>query len=233
MQGGSVHPSRVTVPIMFDMIVPKTFKLPLAPSFIAFEGINGCGKTTLHKMLSAKLQDSGKPVCDTREPGGTPLGQELRKLLLDWRGEPKSNRAELLLFAADRAEHVDKVIRPRLAQGSWVLTDRYIYSTITFQGHGRGIDRALIDEANRLAIQGTLPNLVILLDLSPEEAFKRIASRNSQSRDSFEDEELAFHNRIRQGFLDCARESQVPFLVLDATKTPAELCAEAARACGL
>jgi dTMP kinase len=218
---------------MVDMLVSKTFKLPLAPSFIAFEGINGCGKTTLHKLLSAHLQKLGKTVCDTREPGGTPLGQELRRILLDWQGDPKSHRAELLLFAADRAEHVDKVIRPNLAGGSWVLTDRFIYSTITFQGHGRGIDRTLIDEANKLAVQGTLPDLVILLDLSPEEAFKRIASRNSQTRDSFEDEELAFHNRIRQGFLDCARESQVPFLVLDATKTPEELCAEAARACGL
>ena len=172
-------------------------------------------------------------VCDTREPGGTPLGQELRKLLLEWQGEPKSHRAELLMFAADRAEHVDKVIRPHLAKGSWVLTDRFIYSTITFQGHGRGIDRTLIDEANKLAVQGTLPQLVILLDVSPEEAFKRIASRNSHARDSFEDEELAFHKRIREGFLECARESEVPFLVLDATKTPEELCAEAARACGL
>jgi dTMP kinase len=215
------------------MLVTTTFKLSLAPSFIAFEGINGCGKTTLHKLLSAKLQESGKMVCNTREPGGTPLGQELRKLLLDWQGEPKSHRAELLMFAADRAEHVDKVIRPHLAKGSWVLTDRFIYSTITFQGHGRGIDRTLIDEANKLAVQGTLPQLVILLDLSPEEAFKRIASRNSHARDSFEDEELAFHKRIREGFLECARESEVPFLVLDATKTPEELCAEAARACGL
>ena len=215
------------------MLVTTTFKLSLAPSFIAFEGINGCGKTTLHKLLSAKLQESGNMVCDTREPGGTPLGQELRKLLLDWQGEPKSHRAELLMFAADRAEHVDKVIRPHLAKGSWVLTDRFIYSTITFQGHGRGIDRTLIDEANKLAVQGTLPQLVILLDLSPEEAFKRIASRNSHARDSFEDEELAFHKRIREGFLECARESEVPFLVLDATKTPEELCAEAARACGL
>ena len=215
------------------MLVTNTFKLPLGPCFIAFEGINGCGKTTLHKLLSAKLKERGQKVLDTREPGGTQLGLELRKLLLDWKGEPKSHRAELLMFAADRAEHVDKVIRPNLAQGSWVLTDRFIYSTITFQGHGRGIDRTLIDEANKLAVQGTLPSLVILLDLSPEEAFRRIAARNSQSRDSFEDEELAFHNRIRTGFLECATESEVPFLVLDATKTPEQLCTEAARACGL
>jgi len=215
------------------MLVTSDFTLTKAPAFIAFEGINGCGKTTLHKLLSAQLAASGRSVCDTREPGGTPLGVEIRKLLLDWNGEKKSSRAELLLFAADRAEHVDKVIRPNLERGTWVLTDRFIYSTLTFQGHGRGIDRTLLDQANALAIQGTVPDLVILLDLSPEEAFKRIASRNSALRDAFEDEELAFHTRIRDGFLECARQSMVPFLVLDATKSPEQLCAEAAKACGI
>jgi dTMP kinase len=215
------------------MLVSPHFTLAKSPAFIAFEGINGCGKTTLHKLLSAKVEAKGYSVCDTREPGGTLLGIEIRKLLLDWTGEKKSSRAELLLFAADRAEHVEKVIRPSLARGTWVLTDRYIYSTITFQGHGRGIARELIDQANALAINETVPDLVILLDLAPEDAFKRIASRNSSARDSFEDEELAFHTRIRDGFLECAKESPVPFLVLDARKTPAQLCAEAARACGL
>lgn len=215
------------------MLVTSDFTLTKDPAFIAFEGINGCGKTTLHKLLSARIAASGRAVCDTREPGGTPLGVEIRKLLLDWNGEKKSSRAELLLFAADRAEHVDKVIRPNLARGTWVLTDRFIYSTLTFQGHGRGIDCALLDQAIALAIQGTVPDLVILLDLPPEEAFKRIASRNSATRDAFEDEELAFHTRIRDGFLECARESSVPFLVLDATKSPEQLCAEATKACGL
>jgi dTMP kinase len=215
------------------MLVSSHFTLARSPAFVAFEGINGCGKTTLHKLLSAQLTAKGHAVCDTREPGGTPLGVEIRKLLLDWQGEKKSSRAELLLFAADRAEHIDKVIRPNLTRGTWVLSDRFIYSTITFQGHGRGIDRKLLDQANTLAIEGTVPDLVILLDLSPEEALKRIASRNSSARDAFEDEELAFHTRIRNGFLECAKESPVPFLVLDATKTPEQLCAEAARACGV
>ena len=215
------------------MLVSSNFTLTTSPAFIAFEGINGCGKTTLHKLLSAKLASKGHSVCDTREPGGTPLGAEIRRLLLDWKGEKKSSRAELLLFAADRAEHIDKVIRPNLERGTWVLTDRFIYSTITFQGHGRGISRDLLDQANDLAIQGKVPDLVILLDLAPEEALTRIASRNSSARDAFEDEELAFHTRIRDGFLECAKESPVPFLVLDATKTPDQLCAEAAAVCGI
>ena len=215
------------------MLVTPSFTFSKKPAFIAFEGINGCGKTTLHRALSAKLSAAGEHVIDTREPGGTPLGQELRKLLLNWQGEPKSPRAELLLFAADRAEHVDKVIRPGINSGSWVLCDRFLYSTITFQGHGRGLDRAWIDQANNLAVQGTLPDLVVLLDLSPEEAFKRVASRAGSDPDSFEHENLDFHTRIRNGFLECANDLPVPFLVLDATKSPEELLKITALACGL
>ena len=162
-------------------------------------------------------------MLETREPGGTPLGEELRKLLLEWSGEKKSDRTELLLFAASRAEHVDKVIVPALNRGSWVLCDRYLYSTVTFQGHGRGIRRDWIDQANALAVQTTLPDLVVLLDLEPREGLRRIASRQDNGKDSFEDEELAFHERIRHGFLECADTSQVPFLVLDGMLPPEEL----------
>ncbi len=183
--------------------------------------------------MSERLRKAGHPVCDTREPGGTPLGVELRKLLLEWTGERKSDRAELLLFAADRAEHVDKVIRPALSGGKWVLCDRFVYSTITFQGHGRGIRRDWIDHANELAVQGTYPDLVILLDLDPVEALKRVAARTGNGKDAFEDEELSFHARIRDGFLECADTSKIPFLVLDATKTPDELVALASAALGL
>jgi dTMP kinase len=203
---------------------PSTYRLsiPSAP-FIAFEGINGCGKTTLHRMISERLRAAGHRVRDTREPGGTPLGIELRRLLLEWPGEKKSDRAELLLFAADRAEHIDKVIRPALHNGEWVLCDRFLYSTITFQGHGRGIRRDWIDHANELAVQGTLPHLVVLLDLDPSEALKRIASRSGNGSDAFEQEALSFHTRIREGFLECADTIPTPFVVLDAMRTPSEL----------
>jgi dTMP kinase len=204
-------------------VIPQTFSLTKSPAFIAFEGINGCGKTTLHRLVSEHLRSHGLEVTDTREPGGTALGAEIRKLLLEWRGEKKSSRSELLLFAADRAEHVDKVITPALQSGRHVLCDRYIYSTITFQGHGRGLDRALLNQANDLATQGIVPDLVILLDLDPKEALKRMASRTGNGKDSFEDEELEFHSRIRDGFLECAEKLPVPFLVLDARATPHEL----------
>jgi dTMP kinase len=206
-----------------------TYILPHKPAFITFEGINGCGKTTLHRSLSLALQNAQQKVIDTREPGGTPLGKEIRKLVLEWPHEKISSRAELLLFAADRAEHVDKVIRPSLARGEWVLSDRYLFSSITFQGHGRGIDRSWIDQANELATQGTMPHLVILLDLPIEEAMRRISSRTDNGKDSFESEALDFQQRIRDGFLECAESASVAFLVLDATKSPETLVAEALR----
>jgi dTMP kinase len=107
----------------------------------------------------------------------------------------------------------------------WVLSDRFLYSTITFQGHGRGICRDWIDRANELAVQETTPDLVLLLDLDPAVALARVAARKGNGRDAFEDEELSFHTRIREGFLECADTESVPFLVLDATKTPEELVA--------
>ena len=213
-------------------IAPTSFSLPPDGSFVAFEGINGCGKTTLLKLFVAALEErargAGKPqeIITTREPGGTPLGIELRKLLLAWNGERKSDLAELLLFAADRAEHTEKVIKPALARGAMVLSDRTCFSTITFQGHGRGVPRSWIDQANALAMQGVLPDLVVLLDLDPRVAMARVASRTGNGADSFEDEALAFHERIRNGFLECADKSEVPFLVLDATKPPDELLEE-------
>lgn len=208
------------------MRIQTPFRLNVGDRFITFEGINGCGKTTLHRLVSQGLTAAGHTVVDTREPGGTTLGKEIRKLVLEWPHEKISSRAELLLFAADRAEHVEKVINPALAQGAWVLSDRYLFSTVSFQGYGRGINRTWIDQANTLAVQGRLPDLVILLDLPVSEAFKRIQGRKDGGRDSFEDEAVEFQQRIRDGFLECADTSPVPFLVLDATKKPEELAAE-------
>ena len=210
-------------------VTPDKFALTKIPAFVAFEGINGCGKTTLHRKVSEHLRAHGAKVTDTREPGGTDLGKEIRKLVLEWQGPKKSDRAELLLFAADRAEHVNKVIAPALANGTTVLCDRYIYSTITFQGHGRGIPREWIDQANALATQGMTPDLVVLLDLDPTVALRRIATRVGNGKDNFESEEIDFHARIRDGFLECADTLPVPFLVLDASATPEQLFTQVSR----
>jgi dTMP kinase len=206
---------------------PDLFKLQKLPAFIVLEGINGCGKTTLHRNLSAHLTTLNLMHTNTREPGGTALGLELRRLTLEWSQERKSDIAELLLFAADRAEHVEKVINPALNSGISVLCDRYLYSTISFQGYGRGLDRSLIDAANSLATKrAKQPDLVVLLDLDPKVALARIAARSGNGRDRFEDEELDFHARIRQGFIECADSSDVPFLMLDANASPERLLAE-------
>lgn len=205
------------------IIDPSTFTLNTPAPFIVFEGINGCGKTTLLTKLERSLAEHNIPHRTTREPGGTPLGTEIRKLLLEWEGEPKDPRTELLLFAADRAEHMEKVARPAKREGQWLLCDRFIYSTIAFQGYGRGLSRTLIDEANNLAIGDTTPDLVILLDIDPTVAAKRMANRSDNGRDSFEDEALAFHRRIRDGFLEIASSLSTPFMVLDAELTPEEL----------
>ena len=215
------------------MIVDPSFRLAAVPSFITFEGINGCGKSTLLARLCARLKKQAAQVVATREPGGTALGVELRKLLLEWNGERKSDRAELLLFAADRSEHVEKVIRPGLASGAWVFSDRFIHSTVAFQCYGRGLRRDWTDEANALAIQDTLPSLVILLDLDPIVAAERLQKRTDTSRDAFEEEALSFHRRIREGFLECARTESTPFLVLDATATPDQLEERAAAVLGI
>ena len=205
------------------IVEPSQYKLSSHAPFIAFEGINGCGKTTLIRNLASHLTATNISHIITREPGGSPLGTEIRKLLLEWDGAEKSVRSELLLFAADRAEHIEKVIAPAQQADKWVLCDRFIYSTIAFQGYGRGLSRSLIDQANELAIGNTLPNVVVLLDIDPRIAAQRMASRTDNGQDNFEREALAFHTRIRNGFLELAETSPTPFLVLNAERSPEEL----------
>lgn len=205
------------------IIEPSQSKLLSHAPFIVFEGINGCGKTTLIRNLASHLTATNVSHITTREPGGSPLGTEIRKLLLEWDGAAKSVRSELLLFAADRAEHIEKIIVPAQQADKWVLCDRFIYSTIAFQGYGRGLSRSLIDQANELAIGNTLPDVVVLLDIDPRIAAERMASRTDNGQDNFEREALAFHTRIRNGFLELAETSPAPFIVLKAENSPEEL----------
>jgi dTMP kinase len=180
--------------------------MPRAP-LITFEGVEGAGKTTLAQHLADWLRAQGVSVRLTREPGGSSLGKHLRPLLLH---EPLDAWAELFLFLADRRQHTLQVILPAREQGAWVLCDRYADSTLVYQGYGRGLDIALIRRLNALATGDLTPDLTVLIDLPVEDA---LARANAPNR--FEAETLAFHNRIRAGYLQLARAEPRRFLVLD------------------
>lgn len=182
---------------------------------IALEGIDGSGKTTLARLLSDALNLIGVPHILTREPGGTPLGKSLRQLLLDPQPAP-TPKAELLLYAADRAQHVETVIKPALERGHTVITDRYTASTVAYQHYGRGLPLGTIVELNRLATGGLWPKHTILLDLDPKEAAIRTGRR---TRDRLERDTLSRLNDIRHAYLDQASIDPT-WLVLDATQDP-------------
>lgn len=188
--------------------------------FIAFEGLDGGGKSTLIEGLKQSLLVAGAGVQTTREPGGTILGRDIRELLLRVKGESPVARAELLLYIADRAQHVEKIIQPALGRGEWVLTDRFSASSVAFQAGGRGIAREEIDWLNRFAVQKTEPDLWVLLDLSTDEAMKRMQGREL---DRFEREEQAFHQRVRDSYLEMAHANKSKWLVLDAAMPKAAL----------
>jgi dTMP kinase len=177
--------------------------------FFVFEGVNGSGKSSLIDRLSKEIPNSLK----TREPGGTPLGEKLRNIL-QVEKEPISGLTELFLFQADRAHHVE-YMKAELSKGKTVLCDRYFYSSVAFQGAGRGIDN--VEELSLKAIQGLFPACVFLLDLDPLEGLKR--RRGLDEVDRFESEELDFHRRVRQEFLRLAKERAEPFIVIDATES--------------
>ncbi len=175
--------------------------------FITLEGIEGAGKTTLCHTLAEWLRAQGVPVLTTREPGGSSIGSYLRELLLSYPVEP---RAELFLFLADRAQHVCERIRPAVEAGQWVLCDRYADSTIVYQGYGRGLDVEILRTLNQIATDGLEPDLTLLIDLPVEVALGR-----AQEPNRFEREQIEFHERIRQGYLQESRREDRRYVVLD------------------
>ena len=201
---------------MFDMAL-----------FITFEGIEGCGKTTQLRLLAADLERRGYEVIATREPGGCPIGDAVRRILLDPENNAMVPRAELLLYAAGRAQHVEEVIRPALAAGRIVLCDRYIDATAAYQGFGRGLPGEMIDGLNTLAVSGLVPDLTFLLDLPVEEGLGRAVERNAATalqEDRFERESLKFHQRVREGYLSIARRES-RFRIIDAGGTTQQVAA--------
>lgn len=194
--------------------------------FITFEGIEGAGKSTLQRAVAATLEAQGQVVCATREPGGTPLAEEIRQLALSRRSDGMPPTTELLLMFAARAAHVSQRLEPALARGEWVLCDRFTDASRAYQGGGRGLDETAIDQLASIAHPGLVPNLTFLLDLSPEAGLARARSRQDNG-DRFEDEALAFFARVRARYLQLAQREPQRFRVLDATRTPAELLAAA------
>lgn len=198
-------------------------------AFIVFEGLDGSGKSTLMRALSEHLRSHQKNFIVTREPGGTPLAEEIRNLLLRRGDETPVARTEVLLYQASRAQHVDQVIEPALKNGNWVLCDRFFASTIAFQCFARGLDRQDIDWLNSYATNKRFPHLTVLLDLPVHESLSRIEQRNlklGSESDRMEAEKLSFHEAVRQGYLAQAKEQPGSWLVLDAKKSPDELFKE-------
>ncbi|MFC9291410.1 dTMP kinase, partial [Streptomyces sp. NPDC057052] len=184
--------------------------------FIALEGGDGAGKSTQAEALAEWIRAKGHEVVLTREPGATPVGKRLRSILLDVSSAGLSHRAEALLYAADRAEHVDTVVRPALERGAVVITDRYIDSSVAYQGAGRDLSPTEIARISRWATNGLVPHLTILLDVSPETARERF----TEAPDRLESEPAEFHARVRSGFLTLAAADPGRYLVVDAGQEP-------------
>lgn len=195
--------------------------------FITFEGPEGSGKSTHIWRLAARLEAAGYKVLTTREPGGTPTGEAIRRILQhDAAGEAIVPEAELLLFEASRAQLVRHVILPALESGVWVLCDRFMDSTTAYQGYGRGFDIESVMGINRLAVAGCEPDLTLLMDIEIRESAKRMEGRNranQTSHDRIEREETAFHERVRNGFLQLARRWPGRIRVVNAMHPQAEV----------
>jgi len=188
----------------------------MAGAFITFEGIDGCGKSTQLRLLAGELRVRGMRVVATREPGGTTLGQKLRAALLDVQ-EQVDPLAELLVFAADRAQHVRKHLFPALKENEIVLSDRYADATVAYQGAGRGFDSKLIQEIVELATDGLKPDLTLLFDLSVDESAIRTRRRVASKRtDRLDSEDREFHIRVRDAYVEIAKAEPDRFRVIDA-----------------
>jgi len=188
--------------------------------FITFEGGEGSGKSVQAKVLYRTLSQLTIPVILTREPGGTPLGKKISYRLKWAKDTDISPLTELLLFNASRAQLVSEVIRPNLEKGKFVICDRYADSTTAYQGYGRGLGLEMVEAINNAATQGLKPDLIVLLDIPVEEG---LARKRVKKQDRFEQEDIAFHQRVRDGFLKLAADEPQRWLVIDATQSKEEI----------
>jgi dTMP kinase len=195
---------------------------PRTGLFITFEGMDGCGKTTQMRLLTARLRGAGYDVVENYEPGGTPVGSQIRKVLLDARNQELSPTAELLLYFACRAQNVDQTILPALRKGKIVVSDRFTDSTLAYQAAGRGLDADIVRTLDRIACRGLVPDLTVLLDIDAETSLARARIRNSGARcdDSsaltrIDDESLEFHIRVGEAYAQMAAKEPKRFIVID------------------
>lgn len=202
----------------------------MGPAFITFEGIDGCGKSTQLRMLASELRLRGREVVSTREPGGTPLGTRVRQLVLDTE-EQVDPLAELLLYAADRAQHVRTLVRPALESGHVVLSDRYADATVAYQGAGRGFPDAIVSEVVALATGGLMPDLTLIFDLPVDESQRRAHRRTTKGyqRDRLDAEDAAFHTRVRDAYQRIAAAEPERARVIDAAGSVQETQAQVMR----
>ena len=186
--------------------------------FITFEGADGCGKTTQMKLFAEYLKKQNIDVILTREPGGKGQGEKVREILLNYDG-PVSDRCESFLFLADRAQNIDIIVNPAVSQGKVVLCDRHIDSTVAYQGYGRGLDIERINKLNEIATNGKKPDLTFVFDIDVETSMQRVG----KEKDRMESAGIEFHNRVRKGYLELAKQEPQRIKVLDATKSINEI----------
>ncbi len=185
--------------------------------FVSFEGIEGSGKSTQARLLGEYLRGKGREVVTTEEPGGTEIGRAIRAVLLDVRNKAMDSMTELLLYNASRAQHLRDVIIPSLDRGMVVITDRFSDSTLAYQGYGRGIEHSIIRTIDRIATNGIMPDITILLDIDVETGLRRNIGVGKDDR--FEQEDIDFHRKVRAGYLDIAGMQPDRIFIIDAANT--------------
>ncbi len=192
--------------------------------FITFEGCDGCGKSTQLKMLSEYLTNTGVPHIFTREPGGGKISEAIREILLNGKNAEMTDECEALLYAASRVQHLRDRVDPALEEGKLVICDRYVDSSLAYQGYGRNLGVDFIGKINAYALENYLPDVTIFIDLTPEAAFKR--KHGADENDRLEQAGMAFHKRVYEGFKTLAQENPDRYVCIDGTQTPDEIFAE-------
>jgi dTMP kinase len=198
--------------------------------FITFEGLDGSGKSTQMRTLATRLRASGREVVESAEPGGTPIGQQIRRVLLDHRNHDLCPTAEMLLMFAARAQNVDQWILPSLGEGKIVLSDRFTDSTLAYQGAARGIGTDSILEVDRIACRGLVPDLTICIDIDPVTSLARVVRRNRADESNIEtrldEQDLDFYRKVREGYRQIANDEPGRFLMIEGDRKPDEISEE-------